>query len=152
MTLQIGDTAPEFVLVDQDRQPHSLSDTAGSKRLVVFMPVPFTSTCETEMCTIRDNLSSLTDQGAHVLVITTDTGPANKRWAMDQNFDFPILSDFWPHGATAIAYDCFNERAGVANRVTYALDGDGVISAVTVSETRGVGRDFEEYLTALSTN
>lgn len=150
MTLQIGDIAPEFVLYDQDRQPHSLADTTGSKRLVVFMPLPFTSTCESEMCTIRDNLGALAGQGAHVLVITTSTPPVNKRWALDQGFNFPILSDFWPHGATAIAYDCFNDRAGVARRVTYALDGTGVITAVTVPEVRGEGRDFQEYVSALA--
>ena len=150
MTLQIGDRAPEFNLYDQDRTQHSLSDTTGSKRLIVFMPAPFTSTCDSEMCTLRDNLGALASQGAELFVITTDTVATHKRCALDQGFDFPILSDFWPHGSTAIAYDCFNERFGIARRVTYALDEEGIITAVTVPETKGEGRNFDDYLAAVA--
>lgn len=150
MTLQIGDRAPDFNLYDQDGTQHSLSDTTGSKRLIVFMPAPFTSTCDSEMCTLRDNLGALASQGAELFVITTDTVATHKRWALDQGFDFPILSDFWPHGSTAIAYDCFNERFGIARRVTYALDEQGIITAVTVPETKGEGRKFDDYLSALT--
>lgn len=152
MTLQIGERAPEFNLYDQNGMQHSLSDTTGSKRLIVFMPAPFTSTCDSEMCTLRDNLGALASQGAELFVITTDTVATHKRWALDQDFDFPILSDFWPHGSTAIAYDCFNERFGIARRVTYALDEQGIITAVTVPEAKGEGRKFDDYLTALTTS
>lgn len=149
MTLQVGDTAPDFTLPDQTRTPRSLSEHAGSKRLVVFIPFPFTRTCEAELCTIRDNLSVLSERDAEVFVITCDTTASNKRWAEEQGFEFPILSDFWPHGEVSQAYDCFNDALGVANRATFTIDQDGVIRDVVTTGSLGEARDFEDYTRAL---
>jgi len=147
--LQPGDAAPDFTLPDQNRQPVTLSASAGSKRLLVFIPLPFTRTCESELCTIRDNFEALASRDAEVMVITCDTTASNKKWAEEQNIDFPILSDFWPHGDVSRAYGCFNEKIGVANRATFTIDGDGIIRDVVTSESFGQARDFANYTTAL---
>ena len=147
--LQPGDAAPDFTLPDQNRQPVTLSASAGSKRLLVFIPLPFTRTCESELCTIRDNFEALASRDAEVMVITCDTTASNKKWAEEQNIEFPILSDFWPHGDVARAYGCFNEKIGVANRATFTIDGDGIIRDVVTSESFGQARDFANYTTAL---
>lgn len=150
MILEAGAVAPEFTLLDQTRTPRSLSEFAGRKLLVVFIPFPFTSTCEGELCTIRDNLSALAAREAEVVVITCDTMPANKRWAEDQGFTFPILSDYWPHGATARAYGCFNEAIGTANRASFAINEQGIISEVITTDSPRQPRNFDDYTTALS--
>lgn len=149
MALSIGQTAPDFTLRDQDFQQVTLSESDGSKRLIVFIPLAFTNTCEGELCTIRDNLHALAARDTQLLVITCDNIAVNKRWADSQRFDFPILSDFWPHGETTKAYDCFDERIGVPFRATYTLDADRVITDVFTTEKLSIPRNFDDYVGAL---
>lgn len=149
MTLEIGTSAPDFTLRNQHREPVSLSDLKGTKSVIVFIPYAFTGTCESELCQIRDEYGLFEEANARVVVITCNTLHANKAWAEQRGFQFDILSDFWPHGAVARAYDSFNETLGSADRTTYFLDQDGVITGLTRSEELRVGRDFEDYRTAL---
>ena len=150
MTIAAGSAAPSFQLLDQNKSQVSLSDLAGRKSLVVFIPFPFTGICEGELCMIRDQRAQFTELDANVVAVTCDTVPANKKWAEDNGFDFPVLSDFWPHGETAKAYGAFNDQLGVANRYTFVLDGDGVIREVINTESLGVAREFDEYVRALT--
>jgi mycoredoxin-dependent peroxiredoxin len=149
MTLQIGDPAPDFTLLNQNREPVSLSDLEGSKSVIVFIPFAFTRTCEGELCQIRDEYSMFDEFEARVVAITCNTLHANKVWAEQQGFQFDLLSDWWPHGAVSRAYDTFNEEHGYAERTTYFLDADGVITDVTQSEHLGAARDFDVYRNAL---
>lgn len=150
MVAEIGAPAPEFTLIDQDRNSVSLTSLSGRKTLIVFIPFPFTRTCEGELCTIRDHRTALTDLGANVVAITCDTMPSNKRWSDDNGFGFPVLSDFWPHGETAKAYGAFNEMVGVANRYTFVLDEDGVVREIIHTDSLGTAREFDAYKSALS--
>ncbi len=150
MTAVVGTRAPDFELRDQNWESKTLADLAGSKAMVVFIPWAFTRTCQAELCTIRDNFSSLEARGVKVAVITCDSVASNRRWAKDQGFTFPILSDHWPHGATAQAYGCFNPTLGIAMRSTYVLDPEGVVTEVIASEQIDQVRDFEEYERALA--
>jgi peroxiredoxin len=70
-------------------------------------------------------------------------------WAEQQGFAFPILSDFWPHGKVAASYGCFNETFGYAERSTFFLDSEGVITEIVASDRLDVPRDFDEYSKAL---
>lgn len=149
MPLQPGAAAPDFTLPDQDRNPVSLAKSTGTRRLLVFMPFPFTRVCEGELCTIRDNLHALSSRDVEVLVVTCGMTSTNKRWASEQGFTFPILSDFWPHGEVTRAYDCFNEAIGVPERATFTIDESGIVRAVVVSESLGTERDFAEYTNSL---
>lgn len=146
----IGQPAPDFSLRDQDRSLMSLEDFSGSPAVIVFMPLAFTSVCGGEMCEIRDNLGELSAAGARLAVITCDNIPANKAWANSEGFSYPILSDFWPHGAVTTAYGCFNERLGVAHRSTFVLDGTGIVRNVVATDSLGEARPFGSYLDAVS--
>ena len=150
MTLEIGTAAPDFSLRNQDRELVSLDDLRGSKAVIVFIPFAFTGTCEGELCQIRDEQAVFDEADARVVAITCNTLHSNRVWAEQQGFRFDILSDFWPHGEVARAYDTFNEERGYAERTTYFLDADGVITGSTRSDELGVARDFQDYLTALS--
>lgn len=145
----VGKAAPDFLLRDQSGQRRGLADLAGSKAMVIFMPFAFTRTCEGEMCTLRDNLHHLESSGAKFLVITCDTRHSNRRWAEDQGFNFPILSDFWPHGEVSRAYGSFNEAIGASMRATFVLDENGVVTEIIATERLDIPRDFEEYERAL---
>jgi peroxiredoxin len=149
MPLETGSTAPDFSLLNQDREPVSLSDLKGTRSVIVFIPFAFTKTCHGELCQIRDEWALFDDAGVRVVAITCNTLHANREWADQQGFEFDILSDFWPHGAVSRAYDTFNETHGYAERTTYVLDPESVITSVIRSDHLGQARDFAEYRAAL---
>ena len=151
MPLDVGTPAPDFTLLNQDREPVSLDDLRGSKSVIVFIPFAFTRTCESELCQIRDEYSMFNEADSKVVAITCNTLHANKVWSEQQGFQFDILSDWWPHGAVSRKYETFNEGFGYAERTTYFLDENGIVTAVTRSENLGEGRDFDEYRSALNT-
>src|SRR3982751_6882977 len=137
MTLSVGDRAPEFSLPDQDKQVVSLSDRRGTPVLLVFYPFAFSGICTGELCQLRDELTTYTDAGVKVLAISTDPVFSLKAFREKEGFDFALLSDFWPHGATAQAYDVFNEKAGMALRGTFLIDAEGRIAFAEVNQPGG---------------
>jgi peroxiredoxin len=150
MPAAIGTPAPDFTLPDTDGTPVSLDDLAGTKALVVFIPFPFTGICTDEVCALRDGLAALNDLDAAVVVITCTPRPSNAEWAKQNGFEFPVLSDYWPHGETATAYGCFNEDVGAANRATFVLDAEGVVREIIATDSLGTPREYDEYLAALA--
>ena len=149
MSAIVGSPAPSFSLTDQDRNTVTLDDLKGKKSLIVFIPFPFTGICDDESCAIRDNLATLNDLDANVVVITCHAVPVAKKWSDENDFTFPVLSDFWPHGVVATQYGAFNEAVGGANRMTFVLDADGIIHSVIDSGSLGTAREFDAYVTAL---
>ncbi len=150
MPLAIGTAAPDFSLFDQNKEQVSLADLKGHNALVVFIPFPFTGHCDDEGCQLRDGLAELADLDAKVVVITTHAIPTNAKWASENGFDFPVLSNFWPHGDVVKAYGAFNESLGCANRVTYVLDAEGTVRDVIATDSLGTPREYELYGEALS--
>lgn len=150
MTASIGQPAPNFELPDQDGNATPLASLKGAKSLVVFIPFPFTGICDGEVCAIRDDVAALADLDAKVVVITCHARPTNARWAEEHGIDFPVLSDFWPHGAVASAYGTFNDKMGVADRTTFVLDAEGIVSQIVASDSLGTAREHDAYATALA--
>jgi peroxiredoxin (alkyl hydroperoxide reductase subunit C) len=148
--LTVGSSAPDFALRDQNLEIMTRGDLAGRKSLIVFIPNPFTSVCEAELCTIRDGLSALNDLEANVVAVTCNTPFVNRRWSDENSFGFPVLSDFWPHGEVSRAYGTFNEKFGIPNRHTMVLDGAGVVREIIRSESIAEGREFDLYTKALA--
>jgi peroxiredoxin len=146
----VGDLAPDFTLKDQHGNEVALAELKGKPVVIVFYPFTFTGVCEGELCEIRDDPSAFERSGAQVLAISCDSRHAQRVWAEQQGFTFPLLSDFWPHGAVARAYDVFNEALGCANRATFVLDRDGVISSTFSSPDLGTPRAKKEYEAALA--
>ncbi|WP_412540017.1 peroxiredoxin [Longispora sp. K20-0274] len=149
MTLQSGSTAPEFTLKDQNNQDVALGDFRGTKNvLLVFYPLAFTGICQGELCQVRDNLSAFASDSVQVLTVSVDSPFTHKVWAEQQGYDFPLLADFWPHGAVAQAYGVFNDEKGFANRGTFLIDKDGVIRFAEVNGP-GEARDQAAWTKAL---
>jgi peroxiredoxin (alkyl hydroperoxide reductase subunit C) len=150
MPLSSGAMAPDFVLKDQNNQEVRLSDFRGRRRvLLVFYPYAFTGTCQGELAKVRDHLADFQNDDVQVLSVSVDTVYAHKVWAEREGYDFPLLSDFWPHGAVAQAYGVFNERNGAANRGTFLIDRAGVIRFAEMNGP-GVARDQDVWRTALA--
>jgi mycoredoxin-dependent peroxiredoxin len=151
MSVEIGDEAPDFALPDQHRQTVRLADFRGRKNVVVvFYPLAFTSVCQGELCEIRDRIEDLSGDDVQTLAISCDSGPSQARWAQEQGFTFPLLSDFWPHGRTAQAYGVFDEASGLALRGTFIVDTSGRLVWKVVNAIPDA-RDVEQYRAVLAT-
>ena len=138
MTIAVGDVAPEFELASQDRSPVRLSSFRGDRPVVVvFYPFAFTSICESELCSLRDDHSAFERAGSQVLAIYCDSNPSLARWSREQGWNFPVLSDFWPHGAVAASYGVFDEALGCARRATFVIDLEGKV--IDTFESGGIG-------------
>jgi peroxiredoxin len=146
----VGDVAPDFTLKDQSNNDVTLSELRGTPVVIVFYPFTFTGVCEGELCEIRDDPSTFQREGVKVLGISCDTRHAQHIWAQQQGFDFPLLSDFWPHGEVAKAYGVFNEALGCANRASFAIGKDGVVRSTFSSPDLGTPRAKESYEEALA--
>jgi mycoredoxin-dependent peroxiredoxin len=148
--LEVGTVAPDFTLRDQNQQEVSLSDFRGNKSvLLVFFPLAFTGICQGELDEIRDHLPDYDNDDVATLAISVGPPPTHKVWATENGFTFPVLSDFWPHGAIATAYGVFNDAAGIANRGTFLVDPSGVIRFAEMKQP-GEARDQSVWKSALS--
>ncbi len=148
--LNVGDTAPDFTLKDQNGEDVTLSSFRGIKNVVlVFFPFAFSGICTGELCEIRDNLGAFVSDKVQVLAISCDPMYAQRGFADKEGYFFPLLSDFWPHGAVASAYGVFNDQAGRAVRGTFLIDKDGLIRWTLVNPP-GAARDFGGYHDALA--
>lgn len=151
MAIAPGQPAPAFELPDQNGDKVSLADFTGKQAVaLVFYPFTFTGICEGELCALRDDHSEFTDAGVAVLALSCDSKNSQKVWAEQQGFTFPVLSDFWPHGAVAQAYGVFNEALGCANRATFLIDQDGTVVDAFETENLGVAREASRYQEALA--
>ncbi len=150
MSLDVGSQAPDFTLKDQNNQPVTLSDFRGARNvLLVFFPLAFTGICQGELDYVRDHLPEFDNDHTAVLAISVGPPPTHKIWATQSGFLFPVLSDFWPHGAVAQDYGVFNADSGIANRGTFLVDRDGVIRFAECKQP-GEARDQSVWLAALA--
>jgi mycoredoxin-dependent peroxiredoxin len=150
MALEVGTKAPDFTVKDQNNQEVKLSSFHGARNvLVVFYPFAYSSICTGELCSIQEDLDDFQNDDVQILAISADHPFALKAWAESQGFEFPLLSDFWPHGATASAYGVLDERAGMALRATFLVDGDGVVRFAQVNAPGDV-REQSEWKDAIA--
>lgn len=150
MALQPGAVAPDFALPNQFGETISLADFRGRKPVaLVFFPLAFTGICTGELCELRDNLALFSDSGVELLAVSVDNKATLRVFAEKEGYDFSLLSDFWPHGGVATAYDVFIADRGIATRATFLIDAEGIIRASIVNQP-GEARSLDAYREALS--
>jgi peroxiredoxin (alkyl hydroperoxide reductase subunit C) len=150
MPIEVGATAPDFVLKDQNNQEIRLSDFRGHRSvLLVFYPLAFTGICQGELCQVRDNLAGFVNESVQLLTVSVDSSYTHRVWADREGYDFPLLADFWPHGAVAQAYGVFSEERGTANRGTFLIDRDGIVRFAEMN-LPGEARDQNAWRKALA--
>ena len=150
MTIQVGQEAPDFELVDQNGEKVKLSSFRGNKNVVVvFFPFAFTGTCTGELCALRDDLSGFQNEKIQLLAISCDAMFTQKVFADKEGYKFPLLSDFWPHGATAEKYGVFNSERGLALRGTFIIDKQGIVRWSVVNSP-AEARNIADYKAALA--
>lgn len=142
-------TLPPFALPDQFGAVVRREDLAGPICLV-FYPHAFTPVCTGEL----DRLAAAHDRfhaaGVHLLAASTDPVSALAAWHRATPRPFPLLSDFWPHGALAAACEAFDPATGDARRVSLWADADGRV-VDRVSSPAGSPRPGEWYERMLRT-
>lgn len=148
--LEVGVPAPDFTLRDQNQQRVTLSSYKDKKNvLLVFFPLAFTGICQGELDQVRDHLPEFENDDSAVLAISVGPPPTHKVWSTQNGFLFPVLSDFWPHGAVSQAYGVFNDVAGVSNRGTFVVDRSGIIRFAEMKQP-GESRDQRAWTDALA--
>lgn len=150
MAVEVGSVAPDFTLNDYNKQPVALSSFRGAKNvLLVFYPFAFSGICTGELCQVRDEIAAYEDENVQVIGVSVDTPFSLKAWAAQEGYQFPLLSDFWPHGEVAKAYGVFNETAGLATRGTFLIDTEGVVRFAEVNAP-GEARDQDAWKKAVA--
>jgi peroxiredoxin len=141
--------APDFTLRDQFGQDVTLSSFRGEKAVaILFYPYAFSGVCTGEMSGIRDRLADFLTFGTEVLAISCDPVYSLRAFADADGLNFPLLSDFWPHGEVCRAYGVFDERTGAARRSSYVVDKEGLVRW-SVHNANPDGRDLDEHLRQL---
>ena len=153
MALDLGSKAPDFTLMNQDRQPVTLSGALAKGPVVLaFFPAAFSSTCQAEMSTFRDSLAELSAGKAQVFGVSTDTFFALKAWDDQHRFGFPLLSDF--NKEVIRKYDVVNpDMIGlkdIAKRAVFVIDPAGIVRHKEVVEDARNEPDYGKVRAALA--
>lgn len=144
--LEVGAAAPDFTLRNQFGEDVTLSGLVAERpTLLVFYPFAFSGICTGELCHIRDNLPRYDGDAMQVVGISCDAMFTQRAWADAEGFDFPLLSDFWPHGAIARAYGVFDDEHGLAVRGTFLVDASMTVLWSLINGP-GEARDFSPAL------
>ena len=150
MPIEIGAAAPDFTLPDQYGQDVTLSKVLADKAvLLVFYPFAFSGVCTGELTGFRDNLGDFETDTTTLLTVSCDPMYALRAFADRDGLFFPLLSDYWPHGEVATAYDVFDAEHGHPRRSSYVIGRDGRV-AWSIHNEPGAARDLGEQATQLS--
>ena len=144
--LKVGDTAPDFTLMDENGLPRRLKDYLGKNKVVLyFYPKDFTSGCTTEACKFRDDYRLYEEKGAVVIGVSLDTVESHSRFAEKYELPFPILSD--NSKEVARTYGVLGIGGLATRRVTFIIGKDGRITHIFPKVD--VKQHSEEVLKAL---
>lgn len=144
--LQPGDKAPDFSLRATDKSLVKLSEYRGKNVVLLFFPFAFTGVCTKELCYMRDSLAQYENLNAQILAISVDSPYTLAKWKEEQQFNFPLLSDF--NKTVSKKYDTiYKEFAlglkGVSKRSAFVVDSEGTLRFIEVLENAGELPDFE---------
>ncbi len=153
MHVNKGDKAPTFKLVSSESKEVSLDDYKGKNVVLLFFPMAFTSVCTTELCSMRDNLADYNQLNTEVVGISVDSPFTLNKFKLEQNLNFPLLSDF--NKEASPAYGAFYENfmlglKGVSKRAAFVVDKSGIVQYAQVLENAGDLPDFNAIKQTIS--
>src|SRR3972149_11333717 len=125
-TLKVGDEAPEISLRSTGGGVFKLSEQRGKNVVLAFFPAAFSGVCSQQMPQIQSSMGDFEASDAVVVGISVDGMWAQQAWAQQMGIEFPLASDFYPHGAVAEKYGVLH-AAGVAERAIIGIDKDGKV-------------------------
>ena len=134
MAPEVGDTAPDFTLPDQDGNQVSLSGLRGKRVVLYFYPKADTPGCTTQACGIRDHRADYADADAVVLGVSPDAPKKIAKFDQKFSLGFPLLGD--EDHSVAEAYGVWVEKSMYGKtymgmeRSTFVIGPDGVVTDV----------------------
>ena len=131
-TLKAGDPAPDFTLRGTGNITFTLSEQRGKNVVLAFFPAAFSGPCSQQMPQIQSQKADFDSADAIVVGISVDNSWSQGAWAQQMGIDFPLLADFYPHGAVSEKYGVLHQ-AGVAERAIIGIDREGVVRYIDVS-------------------
>ena len=130
--VQVGDQAPDFILLNQAGVPASLGDFLGKQHIVLyFYPRDNTAVCTEEACAFRDSYEVIKGVGAEVIGISSDSVESHQQFAKEHRLPFILLSD--EEGTIRKRYGV-PTAFGLPGRVTYIIDGQGIVRHMFFSQ------------------
>jgi len=152
MTIETRQKAPDFTLIDSDKQEVTLSAQQGKNVLLLFFPFAFTGTCTKELCSVRDNIAAYNDLNAQVYGISVDSPFTLAKYKEDQGLNFPLLSDF--NKEVSAAYGSLYETfafgmKGVSKRSAFVIDKEGIVQYKEVLDVPTDIPNFEKIQACL---
>ena len=135
LKVKVGDRAPDFTLPSVSGEKVSLSQFRGKRNVVLsFVPAAWTPVCSDQWPGYNIAKDIFNQYDAVLLGITVDNIPTLFAWTnqMGQLW-FPVLSDFWPHGAVAKRYGLLRSN-GVSERALFVIDKKGIIRYINVHD------------------
>jgi peroxiredoxin len=152
MSVDVGSTAPDFTLTNQERQPMTLSSQRGKPVVLAFFPAAFSSVCTKELCTFRDSIARLGKADAQVYGISVDTFFTLKAYHDSEKLSFPLLSDF--NKQVIRDYGVFNEDMiglkGIAKRAVFVIDKEGTVRHREVLDDARNEPNYDKVFEALA--
>jgi len=133
LKVKVGDSAPDFTLPAVSGKNVSLRDFRGKKNVVIsFVPAAWTPVCSDQWPGYNIVQDVFADNDAVLLGITVDNIPTLFSWTNQMGkLWFDVLSDFWPHGATAAKFGVLRSD-GVAERALFVIDKKGIVRYIDV--------------------
>lgn len=147
MSLTIGDTAPDFVRMDQDGEPVQLAGLRGRKVVLYFYPKDETPGCTVEACAFRDEYEAFVNEGAVVIGASADNLESHRAFADQHRLPFHLISD--ESGELRRLYQVRRSLGIMAGRETFVIDREGVIRHVFRSQLY-LKKHVREALAALA--
>lgn len=148
--LKEGDKAPDFTLKSVGGKQVSLSDYAGKKNVALsFVPAAFTPVCSHQWPGYNITKEEVFDKNDAVVIgVSVDNIPTLYAWTSQMgDLWFPVVSDFWPHGAVAKKYGVLRTD-GMSERAIFIIDKKGIIRSIDVHNINDLPR-IEELAKSL---
>ena len=135
LKVKVGEPAPDFTLPSVGGDKISLSQFRGEKNVVIsFVPAAWTPVCSDQWPGYNIVKDMFDQNNAVLLGITVDNIPTLFAWTKQMGkLWFPVLSDFWPHGAVANQYGVLRSD-GVSERALIFIDKKGIIRDIQVND------------------
>jgi peroxiredoxin (alkyl hydroperoxide reductase subunit C) len=135
LKVKVGEKAPDFTLRALSGGNISLGDYLGKKNVVIsFVPAAWTPVCSDQWPGYNIAREIFDENDAILLGITVDNLPTLFAWTNQMGkLWFPVLSDFYPHGASAAKFGVLRSD-GVSERALFVIDKKGVIRYIDVHD------------------
>ncbi|HEY6269448.1 MAG TPA: redoxin domain-containing protein [Candidatus Acidoferrum sp.] len=129
MSIAVGQTAPDFTLLNQEKKEVKLSDFAGKKTVVlVWYPLDWSPTCTNEHICFVNEMKAFEMLDAEVLGVSVDSVWSHKAYAEKMGIKYSLLADFHPKGAMSENYGVYLADKGITGRAIAIVNKTGKVA------------------------